>query len=335
MLVNFSLQPIILFAALAFLNQVVVTTLHDVVGFTVCNQCLVGLDLPSSVTEEGAPHDICLLPLLSPVGYSSDLSMTDAVREEQFRGGGLFFGLPFGITSVLILLIAANAMRAFKGMSENIAHSISGSISGLGASVHGAAQALASVVGLDQETQSIIQNAIKNRKSTGKSDVNIVSRSSANPSNVGERVKEGNSDNTGSGLDAQSYDGKSQTGSLVASGDGDHGDQDEIYSRLHRGGLSSMLPPNNSDVLDTASSTYRTSTDSYAIAQQNAVNDSKMQSGIDSTGYRTSTDSYAIVQQNAVNDSKMQSRVDSTGVDDVASVRREDGAERNDGDEVT
>ncbi|WDM84992.1 type IV secretion system protein [Ehrlichia sp. JZT12] len=272
MLVNFSLQPIILFAALAFLNQVVLTTLHDVTRFTVCNQCLAGLDLPSSVTEKGAPHDICLLPLLSPVGYSSDLSMDDAVREEQFRGGGLFFGLPFGITSVLILLITANAMRAFKGMSENIAHSISGSIAGLGASVHGATQALASIVGLDQETQSIIESAVKNRRFTGKSDVNIVSRSDANPIHEGESVKDDGTGNTGSnhggangdhpggmqnptGNDSSAGgDARSQASSSGTSSNGDCSNEAGVSSSVRY--PDSTLPPNAGDVLDTARSTY-------------------------------------------------------------------------------
>ncbi|GAT77387.1 hypothetical protein EHRUM2_06090 [Ehrlichia ruminantium] len=197
MLVNFSLQPIILFAALAFLNQVMLTVLHDVTGFTVCNQCFVGLSLPTSVAEKGAPPDICVMPVLLPVGYASELSIDDAVRESDSRDGRIgFLGLPFGITSVLILLITANAMKAFRGMSEAISQSISGSVAGIGASLHAATQSLASIVGLDQETQSIIKNAMANRRSTGQSDVNISSRANPNPVNEGESLNKDGDDSS-------------------------------------------------------------------------------------------------------------------------------------------
>ena len=264
MLVNFSLQPIILFAALAFLNQVVLTTLYDVTSFTVCNQCLVGLDLPTTVTEKGAPHDICLLPLLSPVGYSSDLSMTDAVREEQFKGSGLFFGLPFGITSALVLLIAANAMRAFKSMSENIAHSISGSIAGLSASTHAAGQALASVVGLDQETQSIIRNALQNIRSTGKSNVNVVGRSSPNPVHEGKSLEKDGSDG-GSGDKSKPTDGNAGAGSGMKGSDGKgDGKPETSTSGDNKDGGErdvSRVPPSGTNVLDTAPSSYASGSD--------------------------------------------------------------------------
>ncbi|WP_196295989.1 type IV secretion system protein [Anaplasma phagocytophilum] len=42
MLVNFMLQPVILFAALAFLNQVIITSLHAVTDFAACESCAVG-----------------------------------------------------------------------------------------------------------------------------------------------------------------------------------------------------------------------------------------------------------------------------------------------------
>ncbi|AHX10008.1 type IV secretion system protein [Ehrlichia chaffeensis] len=256
MLVNFSLQPIILFAALAFLNQVVLTVLYKVTSFTVCNQCYLGFDLPTSAVEEGAPYDICLVSVLLPVGYSPDLSITESIRESYVQGNGGLLGLPFDIASALILLLAAHAMRGFKGMSETIAHSISGSVAGLSASVYGATQALASIVGRDQETQNIIKEAMRNRKSTGKSDVDIVSRSNPNPESRGESVeRSGGSD---SDLPPKGHDGGLRTG---ISDKGDNVPQqpqsgDDIKEDSKTGRASEQLhndvsPLSSSSVLDT------------------------------------------------------------------------------------
>ncbi|RZB13163.1 conjugal transfer protein TrbL [Ehrlichia minasensis] len=269
MLVNFSLQPIILFAALAFLNQVMLTVLHVVTGFTVCNQCFLGFDLPMGVTEKGAPPDICIVSVLLPIGYSSELSMNDSIREGYANDNeGSFLGLPFGITAVLMLLLISNAMKGFKGMSETMAHSISGSVAGLSASIHAATQSLASMVGLDQETQSIIKEALRNRRSTGKSDVNIVGRTDTNPESKGEIVgKDGDDDgplssDTKSRSDGVHGDGdvntdkeganadtKSRSGNDVL--DGSKGDVSGNHGRL-----DSHLSSSGNDVLDTAPSNY-------------------------------------------------------------------------------
>ena len=258
MLVNFSLQPIILFAALAFLNQVILTVLHDVSGFTVCNQCFIGLSLPTSVAEKGAPPDICVMPVLLPVGYSGELSIDDTVRESDSKDGRIgFLGLPFGITSALILLITANAMKAFRGMSEAIAQSISGSVAGIGASLHAATQSLASIVGLDQETQSIIKNAMANRRSTGKSDVNISSRANPNPVNEGESLNKDGDDNNSSRPvtgDHDRLDGNNGPSGRDVDSGGDH--------QMSSGGRyspvdDSFIGSTSGQVLDTDSSNYR------------------------------------------------------------------------------
>ncbi|AHC39306.1 type IV secretion system protein [Ehrlichia muris] len=260
MLVNFSLQPIILFAALAFLNQVMLTVLYSVTGFTVCSQCYLGFDLPIGAVEEGAPPDICLIYVLAPIGYSPALSITESIREAYVQGGRGLFGLPFSVVSVLILLIVANAMRGFKNMSETIAHSISGSVAGLGASIHAATQSLASIVGLDQETQSIIKDAIRNRRSTGKSNINMVSRSNINPENKGESVEK--SDDHGSDSTPRNHNYNVQTDNGISSKptdisqqpqSGDNGKEDRIGG--HDDGLlnSYISSPSDNIVLDVRS----------------------------------------------------------------------------------
>ncbi|AHX04515.1 type IV secretion system protein [Ehrlichia japonica] len=254
MLVNFSLQPIILFAALAFLNQVMLTVLHSVAGFTVCNQCYLGFDFPIGAVEEGAPPDICLIYVLLPIGYLPALSITESIREAYVQGGRGLFGLPFSIASALMLLIVANAMRGFKSMSETIAHSISGSVAGLGASIHAATQSLASIVGLDQETQSIIKDAMRNRRSTGKSDINIVSRSNVNPENIGESVER--SGDHGSDLTEKDHSDV-QTDNDASNKPTDISQQSQSGSNVkedsrmqgHDGQLDSYISSSNDDVV--------------------------------------------------------------------------------------
>ncbi|QXK93076.1 type IV secretion system protein [Neoehrlichia mikurensis] len=157
MLVNFSLQPIILFAALAFLNQVLLTSLYKITDFSACNKCFYGIKF--TVEDDQAPTDLCLLSFMLPVGYSNDLSINERIREDQSKSNIGFMGLPFELVSVLIFVIIGNAMRTFGRLSEAMAHSISGSISGISTSAHWAAQSLLSIVGLDQETQNVIRSA--------------------------------------------------------------------------------------------------------------------------------------------------------------------------------
>ncbi|KJV65389.1 MULTISPECIES: type IV secretion system protein [Ehrlichia] len=256
MLVNFSLQPIILFAALAFLNQVMLTVLYSVTGFTVCSQCYLGFNIPIGAVEKGAPPDICLIYVLAPIGYSPALSITESIREAYVQGGRGLFGLPFSVASVLMLLIVANAMRGFKNMSETIAHSISGSVAGLGASIHAATQSLASIVGLDQETQSIIKDAIRNRRSTGKSDINIVSRSNINPENKGESIEKSGDHGSDSTPRNHNYDVQTDNGTSSKPTDisqqpqsGDSGKEDRRIGGHDDGRLNSYISSPSDDVV--------------------------------------------------------------------------------------
>lgn len=161
LLLNFSIQPIILFAALAFLNQALLSILYTITNFTACPKCIGEFKVFKD--EEGS---ICLFEILLPGGFSNELDFLERTKENE-RGNSLdFFGLPFSITAVLLYLIIANAMRGFARVAESIALSISGTLSNMighrGAAVDNASQALLSVVGLDRDTKQII-NSARNR----------------------------------------------------------------------------------------------------------------------------------------------------------------------------
>ncbi|MGN7678797.1 MAG: type IV secretion system protein [Anaplasma sp.] len=159
MLVNFSLQPIILFTSLAFLNQLILTSLHEVTDFTACENCAVGVSIPSD--DPGVPNrpDICLLPVMLPIGFSNELSIDDRQREGLARDDIGFMGLPFGVAVALTLIICCTAIKEFVRISEVLAHSISGSVASAAGSAMGAMQGMLSVVGLDSATQQRIAAA--------------------------------------------------------------------------------------------------------------------------------------------------------------------------------
>ncbi|WP_044157012.1 type IV secretion system protein [Ehrlichia ruminantium] len=330
MLVNFSLQPIILFAALAFLNQVMLTVLHDVTGFTVCNQCFVGLSLPTSVAEKGAPPDICVMPVLLPVGYASELSIDDAVRESDSRDGRIgFLGLPFGITSVLILLITANAMKAFRGMSEAISQSISGSVAGIGASLHAATQSLASIVGLDQETQSIIKNAMANRRSTGQSDVNISSRANPNPVNEGESL---NKDGDDSSNRPVTGDHDKLGSSSVSSGkDFDSNEEHQVSSGSRYGPVDdTLINSTKGQVLDTDSSHYKDSGDGVKDTSGNVMDDGSSKTSDNVPNEGSTTNRNDSIQDNIDgNDGKTVEESVATGDGDMQGSNDSDIGDRD------
>ncbi|MEH0831583.1 TrbL/VirB6 family protein, partial [Anaplasma bovis] len=159
MIVNFSLQPIILFAALAFLNQVILSSLYTVTNFTACETCALGIDIPSDDPESPNRKDICIIPALLPVGFTNELSVEDRMREDAARADQGFMGLPFGVTVTMILILACLAVKEFANIADVMAHSISGSVAGITASAMGATQALLGVVGLDDATQNLIRQA--------------------------------------------------------------------------------------------------------------------------------------------------------------------------------
>ncbi|WP_249548501.1 type IV secretion system protein [Anaplasma phagocytophilum] len=161
MLVNFMLQPIILFAALAFLNQVIITSLHAVTDFAACESCAVGFNI-SSKDSKAAPgqSDICIIPALLPMGYAFELPVNDRIREGLARGDIGFMGLPFSMAMLMVLILACKATREFGDIAEVMAHSISGSVSGVTAAAVGATQSMLSVVGLDDATQHLIRSAV-------------------------------------------------------------------------------------------------------------------------------------------------------------------------------
>ncbi|MCU7611545.1 type IV secretion system protein [Anaplasma capra] len=159
LLMNFSLQPIVIFTSIAFLNQMILSSLHSVTDFTACESCAIGINIPSD--DPGTPNrpDICLLPVMLPIGFSNELSVNDRHREGLAREDVGFMGLPFGLAVAMMLIFCCKAIREFVSISEAMVLSISGSVAGITASAVGATQSMLGIVGLDAASQQRISAA--------------------------------------------------------------------------------------------------------------------------------------------------------------------------------
>ncbi len=205
LLLNFSIQPIILFAALAFLNQVLLPVLHKITNFSACTKCVVEIKIGDGQEGEG----ICLFQTLLPVGFSNDLDFKERIREKEVReedNNQGFFGLPFSLVTVLLYLIIANAMKGFSSIAESIALSISQTATNMMSrgvnAVGDASQALLSVVGLDNATRSLIKQ-VRKKSATDRTSVEFRNR------NVSNRQEYSSTDiKKGSGLKEENEDSK-------------------------------------------------------------------------------------------------------------------------------
>ncbi|MFV9838585.1 MAG: type IV secretion system protein [Aaplasma endosymbiont of Hyalomma asiaticum] len=214
MIVNFSLQPIILFASLAFLNQVIQVTVHGVTNFTACESCVVGFDIASKDPKSPGKKDICVLPAFLPIGFSSDMSISDRVREEFSRTDIGFMGLPFNVAMLFILILACKATREFGQIAEVMAHSISGSVAGVTASVTGATQAMLGVVGMDAATQHLI-SAARGMTPVGTDKLHFKNEESSQPRHEGTDHEPGEKQDSSAGESAGS---RNDGGVDIASG---------------------------------------------------------------------------------------------------------------------
>ena len=214
MIVNFSLQPIILFASLAFLNQVIQVTVHGVTNFTACESCVVGFDITSKDPKSPGKKDICVLPAFLPIGFSSDMSISDRVREEFSRTDIGFMGLPFNVAMLFILILACKATREFGQIAEVMAHSISGSVAGVTASVTGATQAMLGVVGMDAATQHLI-SAARGMTPVGTDKLHFKNEESSQPRHEGTDHEPGEKQDSSAGESAGS---RNDGGVDIASG---------------------------------------------------------------------------------------------------------------------
>ncbi|MGL9757545.1 MAG: type IV secretion system protein [Wolbachia sp.] len=152
-LAHVAVQPVILFSSLSLLNQLMYSVLYNLTNFSACYQCLISVNFLS--------YDLCLMKSILPLGYSPGTNVDIALSTGE-KSGGHFAALPIDLIQAFIYLIIAGAMETFVSISEAMAQALFSSGFGVAGSVgqvaRSASQAMLSTVGLDDRTQSMIQN---------------------------------------------------------------------------------------------------------------------------------------------------------------------------------
>ncbi|APR98355.2 TrbL/VirB6 family protein [Wolbachia endosymbiont of Folsomia candida] len=192
-LAQVSFQPVILFSSLAILNQLMYSVLYNLTNFSACYQCLISVNFMS--------YDLCLMKSILPLGYSAGTSVDVALNSG--RSSGYFAALPIDLVQAFIYLIIAGAMEAFVSMSDAMAQAIFGVSFGVAGNIgrvaHSASQSVLSTVGLDDNTQNMIQR-IKGGPPKDKAGVDFKGKPPSNdqtpgqsggPESAGDKTKEG------------------------------------------------------------------------------------------------------------------------------------------------
>ncbi|WP_448605775.1 type IV secretion system protein [Neorickettsia risticii] len=163
MLISFALRPIFIFGTLALLNAVMMATLYEVNNFGVCPGCVVSTDIFGS--------DLCIISSVVPIGFDAGMGVLERSLIPGSASSG-FMGLPVSLVSVIVFLLVAHSMKSFLKITDSMVDMITGTMMGYtgvtgGGSPsdagHAAYQAMLSVVGLDDATQSEIGHALRSR----------------------------------------------------------------------------------------------------------------------------------------------------------------------------
>ncbi|WP_265036959.1 TrbL/VirB6 family protein [Wolbachia endosymbiont (group A) of Anomoia purmunda] len=188
-LAHVAVQPVILFSSLSLLNQLMYSVLYNLTNFSACYQCLISVNFLS--------YDLCLMKSILPLGYSPGTNVDVALSTGE-RAGGHFAALPIDLVQAFMYLIIAGAMEAFVSISETMAQALFSSGFGVAASVgqvaKSASQAMLSTVGLDKDTQDMIQS-IKQKMSKDRGKIDARLPDTPNQLNKKEDSK-GSSDKT-------------------------------------------------------------------------------------------------------------------------------------------
>ncbi|WP_353288758.1 type IV secretion system protein [Wolbachia endosymbiont (group A) of Pogonocherus hispidulus] len=180
-LAHVAVQPVILFSSLSLLNQLMYSVLYNLTNFSACYQCLISVNFLT--------YDLCLMKSILPLGYSPGTNVDVALSTGE-RAVGHFAALPIDLIQAFMYLIIANAMEAFVTISETMAQALFSSGWGVAGSVRqvatSASQAILSTVGLDNNTQGMIQN-IRQQVGKDRTEVDVKDNSMSPKSEIPEQ----------------------------------------------------------------------------------------------------------------------------------------------------
>jgi type IV secretion system protein VirB6 len=103
-LISFTLQPVLVFASIAIFNLVIMTLLYSTLNFTVCQYCILGIDL-------GDLYNECWIP-----GYQTTLGRHGPEDVPNFFMPGST------VSAALAFALTANAMETFSTFAAKVAN---------------------------------------------------------------------------------------------------------------------------------------------------------------------------------------------------------------------
>ncbi|AHX11742.1 cagA exotoxin family protein [Neorickettsia helminthoeca str. Oregon] len=161
MLISFALRPIFIFGTLALLNAIMMAALYGINNFGVCPGCILSTDIFGD--------DLCIIRSLVPLGFDAEMMIEGRVPLVTGEARTHFMGLPLSFIVVIVFLLVAHAMKSFLKITDSMVDMITNTMMGYTGSAgggspsdagHQAYQAMLSVVGMDDATQSEIKRAV-------------------------------------------------------------------------------------------------------------------------------------------------------------------------------
>lgn len=149
LLAQVAMQPVIVFASIAMLNQAMAGVLYGLFNFDICTACVLQPSIDLGIDK----IKFCLLEFFLPLGFSPVSTVYDHLRNSD-SGLISFMGIPIPIINIMMFVILAHAMRGFVGVAGTIASSIFGMmIADLSDVAHSAKESALGIVGMDQESR--------------------------------------------------------------------------------------------------------------------------------------------------------------------------------------
>lgn len=146
-LLSFTLQPVAVFASISIFNILIIITLENALGFTVCPDCLFQIKIPIIMTD---PY--CVIPIYK------------VLLGQHVPGDTSKFYLPYMVlqSSVLMMILCKGMFDFCDFIASNIALIVSGSPmfqATVVATAQRGQEAVTGLVGMDQTSQALRRNS--------------------------------------------------------------------------------------------------------------------------------------------------------------------------------
>ncbi|XGA08537.1 MAG: type IV secretion system protein [Wolbachia endosymbiont of Xenopsylla cheopis] len=149
LLAQVAMQPVVVFASIAMLNQAMTGVLYGLFNFDICTACVFQPSIDLKITE----IKFCLLEFFLPLGFSPVSTVYDHLRDAD-SGLISFMGIPIPIINIMMFVILAHAMKSFVQVAGTIASSIFGMmVADLSGVAHSAKESALGIIGMDSESR--------------------------------------------------------------------------------------------------------------------------------------------------------------------------------------